>query len=253
MTKEEALAFDLALDALEKLTDTEQTYEALDLGDKAITAIKQARSAPVQEPVAWVLLREDEDGFEPIQFYGGKEKPETAAGELKPRFTLRPVCFADTTPPAAPAPAHTVKIKGFDEYGPLLEWSEHWVNFPVGTKFFATPPAQPAVQEPVAFEVGLVEWVGNKLMATPKVTTTPPASWMEMVTANLVREGINKHKARELAEHFYGLAQRQWVGLTDEEVRKINQEVWGYVSADHTRMRGYAQAIEAKLRSKNNG
>jgi hypothetical protein len=59
-----------------------------------------AQPAPVQ-PVAWVLLREDEDGFEPIQFYGGKEKPETAAGELKPRFTLRPVCFADTTPPAA--------------------------------------------------------------------------------------------------------------------------------------------------------
>jgi hypothetical protein len=61
--------------------------------------------------------------------------------------------------------------------------------------------------QPVAFEVGLVEWVGNKLMATPKVTTTPPASWVEMVTANLVREGVNKHKARELAEHFYGLAQ----------------------------------------------
>jgi hypothetical protein len=70
------------------------------------------------------------------------------------------------------------------------------------------PPAQPApTVQPVAFEVGLVEWVGNKLMATPKVTTTPPASWMEMVTANLVREGVNKHKARELAEHFYGLAQ----------------------------------------------
>jgi hypothetical protein len=63
-----------------------------------------AQPAPVQEPVAWVLLREDEDGFEPIQFYGGKEKPETAAGELKPRFTLRPVCFADTTPSAQPAP-----------------------------------------------------------------------------------------------------------------------------------------------------
>jgi beta-galactosidase/beta-glucuronidase len=29
---------------------------------------------------------------------------------------------------------------------------------------------------------------------------------MEMVTANLVREGVNKHKARELAEHFYSLA-----------------------------------------------
>jgi hypothetical protein len=67
-------------------------------------------AAPVQPvvTVAWVLLREDEDGFEPIQFYGGKEKPETAAGELKPRFTLRPVCFADTTPPAT-QPAPTVQ------------------------------------------------------------------------------------------------------------------------------------------------
>jgi hypothetical protein len=53
MTKDEAL--DLALEALEKLTDTEQTYGALDL-DKAITAIKQARSAPVQEPVAWMTI-----------------------------------------------------------------------------------------------------------------------------------------------------------------------------------------------------
>jgi hypothetical protein len=39
---------------------------------------------------------------------------------------------------------------------------------------------------------------------------TPPAApvpveWMEMATANLVREGVNKHKARELAEHFYNL------------------------------------------------
>jgi len=32
---------------------------------------------------------------------------------------------------------------------------------------------------------------------------TVPVEWMETVTANLVREGINKHKARELAEHFY--------------------------------------------------
>ena len=46
-------------------------------------------------------------------------------------------------------------------------------------------------------------------------------------------------------------AQRQWVGLTDDEVRKINQKVWGYVSADHARMRGYACAIEAKLKEKN--
>ena len=30
-----------------------------------------------------------------------------------------------------------------------------------------------------------------------------PVEWMEMVVANLVREGVNKHKARELAQHFY--------------------------------------------------
>ena len=61
-----------------------------------------------------------------------------------------------------------------------------------------------AQTSPVAIEVSLVEWVGNKLMATPKVTA--PASWTEMVTANLVREGVNKHKARELAEHFHSPA-----------------------------------------------
>jgi hypothetical protein len=56
-------ALKLALEALEKLTDTEQTYEALDLGDKAIIAIKQALAAPVQpvqEPVA--VVGEDKHG-----------------------------------------------------------------------------------------------------------------------------------------------------------------------------------------------
>ena len=35
------------------------------------------------------------------------------------------------------------------------------------------------------------------------MTTKDPVAWMDMVTVNLVREGINKHKARELANHFY--------------------------------------------------
>ena len=67
MTKDEALAFDLALEALEvnnqawkSLADSGDAgfWEAeeqpfYELSVKAITAIKQARSAPVQEPVAW--------------------------------------------------------------------------------------------------------------------------------------------------------------------------------------------------------
>jgi hypothetical protein len=98
---------------IDRLKNPEQHYEFTDpkkanavlmsLCQEAADALAAQPAPTVQEPVAWVLLREDEDGFEPIQFYGGKEKPETAAGELKPRFTLRPVCFADTTPPAQPA------------------------------------------------------------------------------------------------------------------------------------------------------
>jgi hypothetical protein len=63
MTKDEAL--DLALEVLKiNLTLLEKINpykgqedllsDSLDLTHKAITAIKQARSAPVQEPVAWV-------------------------------------------------------------------------------------------------------------------------------------------------------------------------------------------------------
>ena len=74
-----------------------------------------------------------------------------------------------------------------------------------------------------------------------------PTSWMEMVAVNLLREGINKHKARELAEHFYGLAQRQWVGLTDEEFEDIELGCRSTVSGKITAM----QKVEAKLKEKN--
>jgi len=46
------------------------------------------------------------------------------------------------------------------------------------------------------------------------------SEWRDMVVVSLVREGIDKHRARELADHF--AAQRQWVGLTDED--------WGWVA-----------------------
>ena len=156
MTKEEALAFDLALEALEDLQRQYSIYPNSfwdwSKGRGAITAIKQARSAPVQEPVG--TYGEIYESMQALLRSGLQSDQQIyAAMKDKPLYT---------TPPAAPV-------------------------------------------QLVAFEVGLVEWVGNKLMATPKTTTTPPASWMEMVTANLVREGVNKHKARELAEHFYNL------------------------------------------------
>lgn len=87
-----------------------------------------------------------------------------------------------------------------------------------------------------------------------------PSQWRDMVVVSLVREGINKHRARELADHFatppqrqldktsfndwwdseyddsenrfekdsaaywawagWQAAQRPWVGLTDEDVNR---------------------------------
>ena len=43
----------------------------------------------------------------------------------------------------------------------------------------------------------------KRRMALAKLEPTP---WRDMVTVSLVREGINKHKARELADHFATLA-----------------------------------------------
>jgi hypothetical protein len=76
------------------------------------------------------------------------------------------------------------------------------------------------------------------------VAQQEPIKWMEMVVANLVREGVNKHKARELAEHFYtsSPAQRPWVGLTWQD--------WNGVAYTSDFRRG-AEWADAQLREKN--
>jgi hypothetical protein len=58
MTKDEALAFDLALEALESWMPTWPNL--IEKQKAAITAIKQARSAPVQKPVATIDSLEQE-------------------------------------------------------------------------------------------------------------------------------------------------------------------------------------------------
>jgi hypothetical protein len=59
----------------------------------------------------------------------------------------------------------------------------------------------------------------TKALPVP-VAQPEPTPWRDMIVATLVREGIDKHKARELADHF--AAQRPWQGLTDED--------WGWVA-----------------------
>ena len=42
---------------------------------------------------------------------------------------------------------------------------------------------------------------GTKALPVP-VAQPEPTQWRDMVVVSLVREGIDKHKARELADHF---------------------------------------------------
>lgn len=39
-------------------------------------------------------------------------------------------------------------------------------------------------------------------LAQPPLPVQEPTPWRDMVVVSLVREGINKHRARELADHF---------------------------------------------------
>jgi hypothetical protein len=113
MTKDEAL--DLALEALEScgaghITDGGNQWHDEKLVDKAITAIKQARSAPVQKP------------YRPLQDNGSQY-------------------FGDSwdTPPAQPAPVQEPVVTKNGE-GMLLH--SNWYSLPDGTKLYTTPPTQ---------------------------------------------------------------------------------------------------------------
>ena len=87
---------------------------------------------------------------------------------------------------------------------------------------------EPAQQEPVAYPEGDVvgpcicgSWPGGKCLKCPRITTP---------------------------------AQRTWVGLTDEEIdtlREANSE--GRGAGWRFNFKGFARAIEAKLKEKNNG
>ena len=115
MTPQQLKAMKLALEALELLTDTEQTFGALDYGDNAITAIKevlaehamqevqrlgqeieqkigcvnhdcdQCKAQPEQEPVAWMwnnhgsidLSRFEKVGYQPLYTAPPQRKPLT--------------------------------------------------------------------------------------------------------------------------------------------------------------------------------
>jgi hypothetical protein len=61
-------------------------------------------------------------------------------------------------------------------------------------------------------------------------TPAEPSQWRDMVVASLVREGINKHKARELADHFAEAEREACVSVCEGIARKYQQQ--HYASAE---------------------
>jgi hypothetical protein len=49
-----------------------------------------------------------------------------------------------------------------------------------------------------------------------------PSQWRDMVVVSLVREGVNKHKARELADHFAAQQQAEPVAYFDFQELKFS-------------------------------
>ena len=107
MTPQQIDAMKLALEALELLTGAWQTFDALDYGDNAITAIKEALAEHAmketqrlgqeieQEPVAW-MFQHDETGRMNYVSNDGIHNP-TMFLEMNPRYAL--VCPLYTHPP----------------------------------------------------------------------------------------------------------------------------------------------------------
>ncbi len=78
-------------------------------------------------------------------------------------------------------------------------------------------------------------------------TQEASATWTEMVVANLVREGVNKHRARELAAHFLTLPTQP--ALSESQITSIayNCNALPEVITDKTLV-DFVRAIEAHCR-----
>jgi hypothetical protein len=215
-------ALDLALEALEE-------PGLLWRSKKAITAIKQARSAPVQEPVAWTVSGKITDWSKDFSAYQTKHY-------TRPVYTppAAPVQSAEREEPVAwifkpnrellwPNEVERKNPLELNEYAPL----------------YTTPPAAP-VQEPVA-------WMGTDIEGNPnKFRLNPFNGGVELYKkpqSVKVWDAEGYDALMQELELWKAAAQRQWVGLNWEDVPDIR-------AGDHAFLSG-AQWAEAKLKEKN--
>ena len=82
----------------------------------------------------------------------------------------------------------------------------------------------------------------NNKVTTYKNKQEPVAMQMDVIVVNLVREGINKHRARELAEHFikHTHPQPKREPMTDEQIEDLYFDGFSI-----SKLKDFARAIEA--------
>jgi hypothetical protein len=96
--------------------------------------------------------------------------------------------------------------------------------------------------------VDIAEILSAKVVRLREALAQPeqePSQWRDMIVATLVREAINKHKARELADHF--AAQRPWIGLEPKDILDLFDvnNVYG------SKWIEFARTVEVKLKERN--
>ena len=246
MTKDEALAMDLALEILKA------AYVPADLDEqreKAITAIEQARSAPVQDSTCNNSLREQgkayprtckKCGLGPCIALANLALDKKAENALELGLNYKPVAWNTGVPPLYPEmkDGETISVE------------------------YTTLPAQPAptVQEPVAGQplpcpfcghIGLDFGDGETYRWGIASCGGCGASCMD-VRREYPDQGQWHTEAIAEWNKRSPAAQRQWVGLTDAEIRKWWSIENGLEDCKLSKLDDFTlavRAIEAKLRS----
>mgnify|MGYP003340432174 CR=1 FL=1 len=210
MTEQQIAAVKQALELIEPIAHN-STDDPRGKAEEAITALRRALADQALDKMA-ENARELGLDYEPVE-----QQPAELTNCRHCGGPDTVICGGQCKqqPAAQEAAIKTLEFLGYTYHG-----AEYWKP-PLGT-----PPAeQPPAEEPVALQ-------------------------MDVIVVNLVRAGINKHHARELAEHFIKHTRPQpaaWVGLTDEE-REAHRDSWKSNIHDEE-----FEEIEAKLREKNGG
>ena len=101
-----------------------------------VTAKRALAEQPAQQQEQYIGETNVELGFYSDDASNGQQRELVGKVEMGQLVGNRP--HESTSNPDAER--EIAVITGVDEYGPMLGWFKHWINYPVGTKLYASPP-----------------------------------------------------------------------------------------------------------------